>query len=48
MLAMGRGISVMGNIVLNAALLELAQRAAGCPTGEELLAIKEATGEENY
>jgi MFS-type transporter involved in bile tolerance (Atg22 family) len=41
----------MGNIVLNAALLELAQRAAGCPTGEELLAIKEATatgGEESY
>ena len=48
LLAMGRGVSVMANVVFNAALLELAQRAAGCPTGEELLAYKEATGDEDY
>src|SRR5210317_1208100 len=40
-LAMGRGVAVMGNVVLNAALLELAQRAAGCPTGEELKALND-------
>lgn len=48
LLAMGRGVSVMANVVFNAALLELAQQAAGCPTGKELLAIKEATGDEDY
>ena len=40
MLAMGRGVSVMANVVFNAALLEWAQTAAGCLTGEE----KEAAG----
>eukprot|EP00986_Skeletonema_menzelii_P007700 scaffold3039_cov121-Skeletonema_menzelii.AAC.3 len=42
LLAMGRGVSVMANVVFNAALLEWAQTAAGCLTGEE----KEAAGED--
>lgn len=40
LLAMGRGAAVMSNIVVNAALLELASGAAGCPTGEELRAME--------
>ncbi|KAK1733261.1 autophagy-related protein 22 [Skeletonema marinoi] len=42
LLSMGRGVAVMANVVFNAALLELAQTAAGCLTGEE----KEAAGED--
>ena len=48
LLAMGRGVAVMGNVVLNAALLELAQRAAGCPTGEELKSLHNNESEEEY
>mmetsp|Transcript_20149 Transcript_20149/g.43767 ORF Transcript_20149/g.43767 Transcript_20149/m.43767 type:complete len:548 (-) Transcript_20149:358-2001(-) len=40
LLAMGRGAAVMSNIVVNAALLELALDAAGCPTGEDLKAME--------
>lgn len=40
LLAMGRGATVMANLVVNAALLELARAAAGCPTGDELEAAK--------
>ena len=40
LLAMGRGVAAMSNIVVNAALLELASDAAGCPTGEELEAME--------
>mmetsp|Transcript_38950 Transcript_38950/g.81864 ORF Transcript_38950/g.81864 Transcript_38950/m.81864 type:complete len:552 (-) Transcript_38950:197-1852(-) len=46
LLAMGRGVAVMSNLVVNAALLELASQAAGCLTGEEVKAIEEATGED--
>ncbi|KAL9180485.1 hypothetical protein ACHAXT_010938 [Thalassiosira profunda] len=41
LLAMGRGVAVMSNVVVNAALLELASAAAGCPVGDELRAIEE-------
>jgi len=39
LLAMGRGVAVMSNVVVNAALLELAQQAAGCPTREEMKSL---------
>mmetsp|Transcript_17705 Transcript_17705/g.42651 ORF Transcript_17705/g.42651 Transcript_17705/m.42651 type:complete len:560 (-) Transcript_17705:302-1981(-) len=42
--AMGRGAGVMSNVVVNAALLELASEAAGCLTGGELKVL-EAAGE---
>lgn len=37
---MGRGVAVMSNVVVNAALLELAMDAAGCPTKDELDAME--------
>jgi len=42
LIAMGRGVAVMSNVVVNAALLELATQAAGCKTGAELEAEEEA------
>jgi len=40
LVAMGRGVGVMSNVVVNAALLELAMEAAGCPSKKELDAME--------